>query len=597
MSRVRNFNARISARVLVAITAGLVALGVTLSLVPVTAYVSEPSTAPKVSVQQSSRDVAVTSIAQVGPPFAHEGDTVVIQVGVTNNGSEAETFQVGLVDDTAGETIATQETTLEGMASTTLSLQWDTEGATGGPPPPGPPTPGTIHSLTATAMLEGDTDSTNNSMSLLPGIWIIAAPEPDGITFPESVRSPEATFGDDHPLEAPRVSTNNEALSELFVASEVAEAYSSLAHSGLSTSPESLESLFSTTTGSKQRHAISGTNVSTAQQGLEAIFTSASLQPYNSALAQPIISTVATEYIPVRFSDADAKTNLALSGPPVETIEEALDKVHFRQSLPVNGTSISQPNLTTPLEPLGKPFGGPAEARQHTNLTDPQIGTDAGETGRPLTLFEEASLYSAAIAPEIMTLAEPRSLVSHFPLVVDSSQALSIEAISTSKKPATRVNAWTVHSLYKEPLTVPSGTASLEKLAGIFAGGGPVTYRPAKSLVMPFAEASVRGRVLLEGSKDSLGAYVEIEGAVAFVDREGLFVAPAPDGAFDLYLRAPGHLSASVKGVQVEPGQTLQIPTVTLPFGDADGDELVDIYDLTVAARNYGQTTLAVSVP
>ena len=596
MHRVGRIRTRPPAKVLMALTAGLLAFGVAPSLVPATADVSEPSSASYFAGQQSSRDVAVTSIVQSGPPFANEGDIVVIQVGVANNGHETETFQVQLVDDTAGETIATQAATLDGMTSSTVNMQWNTEGASGGPPPPGPPTPGTIHALTATVTLEGDANSSNNSMSLLPGIWIIAAPEPDGITF-ASGKSPQSTFGDGFTMEKPSVTTDHEGLTELFAASEEADAYTSLVLSDLSTSPESLTSPFSSTIAAKQGLEASDPTVSTSHQGLEGIFASPALQPSSSALARPGISTIATAYIPVRFSDTNAHSNLALSGPIVETSAEALDQVHFRQSLPADAAGVSEPNLKTELEPLKTPFGVQREARLEHNLANPQIGTDGGEPGRPLTLFEQASLNSATLAPEIETPSESNATVYHFPFVTDSPHALSPESILTSRSPATRINAWTAHSLYKEPLAIPSGSASKEELVGIFSGGGEVTYQPAKSLSAPFEEGGVRGTVLLQGSKNSLGAYVEIEGEAAFVDREGLFVVRAPDGIFDLNLRAPGHLSAAIKGIQVEPGQTLEIPTITLTFGDSNGDEVVDIYDLTVAARNYGQTALIVSLP
>ena len=33
----------------------------------------------------------------------------------------------------------------------------------------------------------------------------------------------------------------------------------------------------------------------------------------------------------------------------------------------------------------------------------------------------------------------------------------------------------------------------------------------------------------------------------------------------------------------------LVIPTVTLPFGDGDGNGVVDIYDIALAAMNFGE--------
>ena len=583
--------------VFVAVATAFLLLGMIVSLVPVTANVLEPTGGPFLALQESSSDVAVTSIVQLGPPFANEGDVVVIQVGVANHGNETATFQVELVDDTANETVAKQEATLDGMATSTLDMQWNTTGASGGPPPPGPPTPGTIHALTARVRLEGDSNSSNNSMSLSPGIWIIAAPEPDGITFPESGKSPEAISEKDIDLEEPTVTTVHRVLAELLVVSEAASASAALANREPATPSEFLSAFFSSETGANQGLGLSAPGVSTAQRELESILASTNRQPTSGTLVQPIVSTVAVPHIPVRFSDTYPHFHLALSGPQIITRSEPLEQLHFRQSIPYHDTDVAAPGLAAASEPLAEPFGSAAEAKREDRLADPKIGTDAGETNRLLTLYEEAGIYSATLAPGVKTRKEPLQTVYHIPLSSDSSRSISPESVPTLRIPSTRINAWTAQSLYKEPVTVPETSVTREELAGIFWGGIVAPFQPSKSLQEPFTGGSVKGRVLLQGSENSLGAYVEIEGEVAFVDRDGYYVTTVPDGLFDLYVRAPGHLSATVQGIQVESGQTLQIPTVTLPFGDANGDELVDLYDLTAAARNYGQTTVIVSIP
>ena len=597
MHWVRNARARPSARVSVAVGIAFLFLGMAVSLVPVTANTLEPTSRPLFILQESSPDIAVTSIVQVGPPFANEGDVVVIQVGVANNGDVTETFQVKLVDETAGETVAAQEATLQGMASSTLNMQWNTEGASGGPPPPGPPTPGTVHVLTARVTVEGDSNSGNNSMSLLPGIWIIAAPEPDGITFPESAKSPEAKFGEGLDLEEPALTTLSEVLAELLVFSEAAGLNSSLVDGEPTTPLEALSDFFKSVTNANRGLGLSAPGISTAQEKLQSLLASTNRQPNSGALAQPLISTVAVPHIPVSFSDTNPHSHLALSPPQVATHLEPLEHLHFRASIPSLETDASPPGLAVNSESLGKPFGSGAEARQEYGLAVPQIGTDVGEAPRLLAIFEEARIHSATLSPEVMTLKEPLQTVYHVPFATDSTRSLSPESVPTPGIPSTRVYAWAAHSRYKEPLTAPDDPVAREELVGIFWGDRGVTHQPAKTLLEPFTEGSVKGRVLLQASENSLGAYVEIEGETAFVDRDGYYVAPVPEGVFDLYLRAPGHLSATVQGVHVESGQTLEIPMVTLPFGDANGDEVVDLYDLTAAARNYGQTTSIVSVP
>jgi len=597
MRRNRNASARPSAWVLVAVAATVLVLGMTVSLVPVTANVLEPAAGPFLALQESSSDVAVTSIVQLGPPFANAGDVVVIQVGVANHGNETETFHVELVDDTAGETVSTQVATLDGMASSTLNMQWNTAGASGGPPPPGPPTPGTVHVLTARVILAKDSNSSNNSMSLLPGIWIIAAPESDGITFPESGNSPEAMHGEGITLEEPTLDTVPGVLTELLIVSEAVSVSSTLADGEPNTAPESLSGFFSSATGANQGLGLSAPGVSTVQQGLEYILASTNRQPISGVLAKPVISTVVVPHIPVGFPDANPHSHLALSGPQIATGAEPLEQLHFRQSIPNHDSDASPPGLAVASEALDKPFGSAAESKREDKLADPQIGTGPGETGGLLTLFEEARTYSATLNPGVRTRKEPLQSVYHIPFATDSSRYLSPESVPTQGIPSTRIYAWTAQSLYKEPVTAPDAAVSKEDLAGIFWGGRVATYQPSKTLQEPFTEGSVKGTVLLQGSDNNLGAYVEIEGATAFADRNGNYIATVPDGVFDLYIRAPGHLSATIPGIRVESGQTLQIPTVTLPFGDANGDGVVDLYDLTVAARNYGQSATIVAMP
>ena len=77
----------------------------------------------------------------------------------------------------------------------------------------------------------------------------------------------------------------------------------------------------------------------------------------------------------------------------------------------------------------------------------------------------------------------------------------------------------------------------------------------------------------------------------------GRFAIERPPGNFDLTVSAPGYLSLTIWDISLETDDVVVIPTVTLPFGDADGDGVINIYDLTVAARNYGQTTSGMWFP
>ena len=68
-----------------------------------------------------------------------------------------------------------------------------------------------------------------------------------------------------------------------------------------------------------------------------------------------------------------------------------------------------------------------------------------------------------------------------------------------------------------------------------------------------------------------------------------------PTGSHDLRISAPGHLAVIVPGVSLEPGESVVIPSVTLAFGDADGDGAINLLDLFLVARNFGAATRAIS--
>ena len=330
--------------------------------------------------QEGSKDVEITSIGlEPGvKPFVHEGGTVSLNIVVTNNGTEQETVTVSLRDDTEGVSIGSQQVTLAAGDSTTVTFTWDTTGATGGPAPPASPTPGTIHALTATATLDGDADESNNSMSLDPGIWVIAAPKPTEITFPENSDTPEAMATKGLASETPPVDTVAEPLEETFVVPEL------------------------------------------------------------------------------------VRRDATLSSPPVSTAPATLSNIFRSAADSEEGLSLNKPAITT----VGEPLWG-----------------------------------------------------------------------------------------------------------------------------------TIRGRIMLQGRSSSLGSYVEIGGEITFADRGGYFLVQRPQGSFSLTASAPGYLSVTIPNLSLEPGETLALSPVRLRFGDADGNGVIDILDLTVAALNHGQVSETTSRP
>ena len=494
---------------LAAVTAAL-ALGASAMLFPYSsnASITVNPAGQEGAFQNTIKDVAVTSIVRDGnnPPSITEGETATFSIGVSNNGTKEETFTVELRDDTENKSIDSQQVTLAAGGATTFNIDWDTTGATGGPPPPGPPTPGTIHVLTAVATLAGDTVESNNSLSLLPGIWVIAAPEPTEITFPENSKEPIVKTTSGLATEAPSGDTEAEPLTETFVGPVSVQQGAAIAAPSIQTDPRSLTHIFKSEVGSDEK------------------------LPFD----KPNISTVVEMLSRIRTDGVGAKQEQSFTTPGIGTAQSPLNEVFLYQTEPKAVIANSGPALNTQSDSLAQIFTTSLDSRAVAELNEPGIDRDSPPTDRIVADVTQATLMDSLAEPEVAT----QSVSEDLPTLIEE------EGIG-------------------EPIA---------PVAGLTETG------------------TIRGRIKLQGRISSLGSYVEIGSAVTFADRQGYFQIQRPAGSFDLTVAAPGHLSHTIHNIGLEPGDALEIPVVTLPFGDADGDGVIDIYDLTVAAGNYGRT-------
>ena len=525
--------------------------------------------------QGVTKDVAVTSVMQFGPPFVNEGVSLTINIGVANNGTEQETFGVSLRDDTAGELIASEEVTLAAGGATTVGIAWDTTGATGGPPPPGPPTPGTIHALTASVTLPGDTVASNNSMSLLPGIWVIAAVKPAEIAFPERQKEPEGRITESLPSDAPPVNTLEEPLTEMYVGPV-----------------------------SDQQSGISGDpSIRTAPTSLTYPYFTEVQSDEGSGMAKGEVTTVAEPLTGISSAATGASQDDFLSNPVVTTTAEALNGVFLYQPEPNALTAVSGPAVATVADDLGQIFAASVDSRKDLMLIKsdfdggtflpPQIGLD----------YSDASLVSTLGTPGIATKKSPLSDTYISLTGSNSSGDLTVTGFDTRVEDLAGIfSTATQAAVLLRTVGHPVDTQALA-LTGIFSSAMQASWlqKLTKPLIEtlavslnPAENGTIRGRIKLQGRTSSLGSYVEVGDQITFVDRLGYFLIQRPAGNFDLTASAPGYLSHEIRRISVEPGDTLVLPVVTLPFGDVDGDGVIDIYDLAVAAGNYGQTASAI---
>ena len=151
------------------------------------------------------------------------------------------------------------------------------------------------------------------------------------------------------------------------------------------------------------------------------------------------------------------------------------------------------------------------------------------------------------------------------------------------------------HSLSRPEITVIAKPLTAIFVGGVQAKLSAATNKPVIDTVgIPIIR--VNGRVKLQARDNSLGGFVQVEGEVYFVESNGAFQVEAPLGG-DIYIHAPGYVSTLVLDIRGNPGEVVTIPELTLPFGDANGDGRIDIYDLSLAAGNFGDTIRRLPAP
>lgn len=230
-------------------------------------------------------------------------------------------------------------------------------------------------------------------------------------------------------------------------------------------------------------------------------------------------------------------------------------------------------------------------------------GASVGDTlpGRPHILRATAALTgdsnsannSQTNAPGILIRPAPTPMIT----ISDEPHAkygqsltLTRPSIATTATPLTAPFIRSPQAQLSKSLTQPPLATAAGAQQELFIGGAAVSYQSGRGFLNPFRHGEVRGTVRLQSRDSSLGGYVQIGREVYFLEADGAFRAAAPSGFQDIYIRAPGYIPALISRVNINPGELLTIPELTLPFGDANGDGRVDILDLSIAAGNFGST-------
>jgi hypothetical protein len=94
-------------------------------------------------------------------------------------------------------------------------------------------------------------------------------------------------------------------------------------------------------------------------------------------------------------------------------------------------------------------------------------------------------------------------------------------------------------------------------------------------------------RIRLEGRQDHSGVLVNVDGLRQLTGSDGYVFFLLPEGYHTITVSMDGYLYAQ-RGFQVRHNRPVDLSTVTLLAGDADGNRLIDFLDLVIVHAAFG---------
>ncbi len=124
--------------------------------------------------------------------------------------------------------------------------------------------------------------------------------------------------------------------------------------------------------------------------------------------------------------------------------------------------------------------------------------------------------------------------------------------------------------------------------------GGSITVQQAV-----VAEGNLGGRVFMEGRTDHSNTLVTLSPVMLtnLTDASGWYTFTAvPSDTYDLTMEHDLYLPALLTSCPVKGGESAFMPNITLLGGDLNGDDAIDIGDLTLGAGHFNQAFAAADI-
>ena len=335
--------------------------------------------------------------------------------------------------------------------------------------------------------------------------------------------------------------------------------------------------------------------LATRMVSLSGIFSTMASGSFSSALVRPQVLTIAETAARIVFDGSHASLEERLIRPDWDTM--ARPGISLAHISPVQARSLSAPGVITVEQQLDEIFATRYHSKLGSSLNAPGLQTRGG----PRETIQTSPLHASAVQtlgePGIGTSAKSSSSLQTFSVAADAVGGLMKSEVATVARPPIEVFRGGIQSDSSLTAGRPGVAAPRQLLKSPFISKGAAVLNTERPLANPFESIVVRGTIKLQGRKSSLGSYVEVGDEVFFANSDGSYEFMVRGDAGQIALKAPGYVPIVVSNSQLEKGGSITLPTMTLLFGDANEDGVIDIYDITIAAQNFGETTRRLTDP
>ena len=540
---------------------------------------------PITVIARPAKDVAVTAISLPAGPV-DGGDIVDVEVTVENKGTETVSVTLAVVDTQGLTQIAEKE--IEDLASgesVTETVPWDSSGATTG-----------MHHIQATATVKDEETAQlgNNSLVSENSIAVIARPAKDVAVTQVDVPAGPVTQGD-------QVSVT------VTVENLGAEDASSVSVTLLDTldmklaGPKTVASIaagdssevtlsWDTSSASAGDHTLKAAAILDGDENNDNDSLDADTSITVKARPAKDIAVTAIS-LPAGPVDGGAivDVEVTVENKGTETVSVTLAVVDTQGLTQIaekeiedlaSGESVTE---TVPWDSSGATTG-----MHHIQATATVKDEETAQLGNNSLVSEN----SIAVVLYQLTLGDPQKLPDAF-----FGRKMVSAGVETNAEPLPDIVTFESGAEAVSALSPPPITTSPVLLEALFAANSQASFGSGFDLQNPFELGHIRGVIRLEERESSIGAHVIVGGQTFFAQEDGAFDATLPMGNYEMEIRAPGYVSVRITGIRLGIGGEVTIRELTLPFGDANGDGRIDIFDLSIAAGNFGATAKKYSLP